>query len=471
MTNMPISRPRLALRLALAACSIPLAACTAGEGATLGAPVTVASSGGTTPTVALSPDGKTTYVAWVETHDGAQNVMLARLGAAGRREGAPVRVNSVAGDASTAEQAPPQVVTGPKGEVYVVWQKSTDVPGRMFPASDLLFAASADGGRTFGAAVTVNDDAGGLPSGHTFHNVTVGADGTVYVAWLDSRENDKARAALIAQGKLKPATPEAIAAMQAREAAGAAGKAGGDAHDGMDHGAAMAQMHHPAKSAAEASLPGSELRVATWKPGAQRFSVSVVVDRGVCPCCRTSLAAGPDGAVYVAWRKVFAGDVRDVAIARSADGGRTFTAPAAVHRDGWVFPGCPHAGPSVAVDGQGRVVVAWYTGREGKPGIFFATSADGARTFNAPTALESGDWVPPSQVKLASTPTGILAAWDDRRTAQKQVHLARLDGNSVHELTPAMNGAAPSLASSGSASGLVWQDGAAVRVRGAGTGV
>ncbi|MCE7979084.1 MAG: exo-alpha-sialidase [Nitrospira sp. NTP1] len=35
------------------------------------------------------------------------------------------------------------------------------------------------------------------------------------------------------------------------------------------------------------------------------------VDEGTCVCCRTAVTSGPDGMVYVAWRKIFEGNVRD----------------------------------------------------------------------------------------------------------------------------------------------------------------
>ena len=371
--------------------------------------LTLAASGALTPTIAMDAAGAA-YVAWVEMEGEEGNVYLARAGAAGE----PVRVNAAPGDASTHEQAPPQVAVGPAGEVYVVWQKSRKVEGRAHPASDLRFARSADGGRTFGATQTVNDDAGGAPSSHTFHDVAVAADGTVYVSWLDSRERDRLR---------------------------------GTAAD-----------------------PGSEIRVASLAPGAERFGASAVVDGNVCPCCRTSLAVAPDGTVYVAWRKVFEGSVRDIAIASSTDGGRTFSAPAPVHRDGWVYPGCPHAGPSVAVDGEGRVLVAWYTGREGGQGLFLARSAAGGRGFGEPVAIVTDDWVPPSQVVLAVDEGGVWAAWDDRREEERTVRLARVDERLETRERWVERGSLPALAATDGRVMVSWQDGESVRVRAAGGG-
>jgi hypothetical protein len=402
------------------------AGCAEGRATEAGAPVQVAAAGAGAPTVATTADAH--LVAWVQKEGEVQNLYLARTD--GQTAGAPVRVNRTPGDASTHDQAPPQVALGPSGDVYVVWQTSREVSGRHFPASDLRFARSADGGRTFGPTLTVNDDAGGLPSGHTFHNVAVGRDGAVYVSWLDSRVRDRTRAEWIASGKLKPA--------------------GG--HGG--HGA----------NPAEAELPGSEIRVAKWTPATGRFTPGVVVDGGVCPCCRTSLAVGPDGAVYVAWRKVFDGDVRDVVLARSTDGGATFSAPAAVRRDGWVFPGCPHAGPSVAVDGRGRVYVGWYTGKAERQGLWLARSDDGGARFGEARAVLTDAAVPPSQLRLAPDSAGVWAAWEDRRTPERTVRVARIDDAGVHE-ADAVPGAVPSIASTGGRAGVVWQEQGGVRVR------
>jgi hypothetical protein len=141
--------------------------------------VTLAAAGAGNPTVALGPAGAA-YVAWVETIDSTSNVHVAVLGDTARHGG--VRANDIAGDAAPHDQAPPQLAVGPDGALYVVWQNNTHIEGRRFPASNLRFARSTDGGRSFEPAIFVNDDANGPPSSHTFQDVAVAADGTIYVA-------------------------------------------------------------------------------------------------------------------------------------------------------------------------------------------------------------------------------------------------------------------------------------------------
>ncbi|MFL5575506.1 MAG: sialidase family protein [Gemmatimonadaceae bacterium] len=159
----------------------------------------------------------------------------------------------------------------------------------------------------------------------------------------------------------------------------------------------------------------------TWSPNVR------VAGGEACPCCRTSVATGKGDTVYVAWRQVYPGNVRDVVVARSADGGATWNEPVRVHADGWVFDGCPHAGPSLQVDGAGRLHVAWWTGKEGAAGVFYARSDDGARSFGAPVALGVARFSRPAHVQLALGEEGrVVAAWDDgtRKTPQVVVRVS-----------------------------------------------
>ncbi|HJU65172.1 MAG TPA: sialidase family protein, partial [Gemmatimonadaceae bacterium] len=157
---------------------------------------------------------------------------------------------------------------------------------------------------------------------------------------------------------------------------------------------------------------------ATWDPNRR------VAEGEACPCCRTAIATASDGTLYVAWRAVLPGNVRDVVVARSTDGGSTWSEPVRAHADDWVFDACPHAGPSLVVGGDDRVHVAWWTGKEGSAGVFYAQSSDGARSFSRAIPLGVAELSRPAHVQLALGEDGTVAVtWDDGTREQPDVAL------------------------------------------------
>jgi hypothetical protein len=139
--------------------------------------------------------------------------------------------------------------------------------------------------------------------------------------------------------------------------------------------------------------------------GGTTFGPDVQVAPSVCPCCRPTLAFGENGAVHVAWRHVFEGNVRDIVIATSLDGGQTFGEPVRVAEDGWVIHGCPDVGPVMAQQGS-RLNVAWYTkDSTDQLRVRLAWSNDGAKSFSR--ALDaSADIVDPTRPYISASPDG-----------------------------------------------------------------
>jgi hypothetical protein len=140
------------------------------------------------PQAALGPEG--VLVAWgAVAPDGAADILLDRLRGSGL-SGKPVRVNPVPRTAVAGRQVGPRLAVLPSGRVLVSW-----VDRGRDSAGDILLAASDDGGRAFSAPVRVNDDA--AQAGQEYHDVAVASDGTVGIVWLDERgampgkENEK----------------------------------------------------------------------------------------------------------------------------------------------------------------------------------------------------------------------------------------------------------------------------------------
>jgi len=165
----------------------------------------------------------------------------------------------------------------------------------------------------------------------------------------------------------------------------------------------------------------SSVFLARSDDGGATWGTNVQVNTSeACPCCRTAIASATDGSIWVAWRTVLEGNVRDIVVARSRDGGRSFGDPRRVHADGWVFPGCPHAGPSLATDAKGRLHIAWWTGKEGRAAAWYARADDG-ETFGEPVALSAIGTPRPVHVQLAVRGDTVVAAWDDDIGAGLQV--------------------------------------------------
>ncbi|HMI50373.1 MAG TPA: sialidase family protein [Candidatus Saccharimonadales bacterium] len=186
---------------------------------------------------------------------------------------------------------------------------------------DLVVARSLNAGQTFEVPVRVNDNK--TPSFHGFASIAAGTNGDVYIAWLDGRD--------------APESPGTFDIYLARS---------------TDRGATF----------------GPNMRVA----------------RSGCPCCRPYVALGKAGEVFVAWRKVFPGSIRDLVVSASNDGGQTFYRSTRVAEDGWRIQGCPESGASLLAS-KDRLYVAWMTGGpDGRARIQLSWSDDGGADFHAP---------------------------------------------------------------------------------------
>lgn len=195
--------------------------------------------------------------------------------------------------------------------------------------------------------------------GHSFDSLHVAPDGVIHVAWIDAREGKKESGTFVASS--------------------------------TDHGRTVGKNRK--------------------------------VDENTCVCCRTAMATTPEGTLYVAWRKILPGDLRETVVARSSDGGQTFTSPVIVGHDKWVFPGCPHRPASIGTDRQGRLYVVWYTeGEDETPAIYLAYSDDQGRTFSPKQKLNVSKGTFPDHPQLAVDPDGrLVIAWEEQSPVRREV--------------------------------------------------
>ncbi len=297
-------------------------------------------------------------------------------------------MNDIDGDARVAGEQPPRVAIGK--EIVVAWvSKLTGV-------SRIRMARSTDDGRTFQSATTVHTE--GLAGARGWQSLAIDRDNLVHAAWLDGRD---------AQTDTKTAAPPAVA----------------------PHATRSASTHAMHKSSRQ------DIFHAVWRPDGAYAEARVATD--VCFCCKTSVATGPNGTTFVAFRHIYPTNLRDMAVSRSTDGGRTFEPPVRVSEDHWQINGCPEDGPSIAVGADNTLHIVWPTLIDSagttRKAIFYSYSADGGRTFAPRLRVdgndEGGRTAAHPQIALAGTRA--LVVWDDSATGGRRVRLSEISSSSA----------------------------------------
>ncbi|MEQ1763395.1 MAG: sialidase family protein [Pyrinomonadaceae bacterium] len=297
------------------------------------------------PVIAASPNGKF-FVGYVEKDADGKGDLYTRSFDAPNTLGEPVRVNPQPGQVRTWYGDPPTMAVAGDGTIYVGW---TAIYPDSKKGTQLFVSASRDGGATFGEPVKVHSDT--APASHGMHSLAVAPDGRIIAAWLDERY-------------LNAGTSQA----------------GIDAH----HTALLSATPTPK----EETEPNAELYFSVSTDGGKTFGTDRRIDHDVCPCCKTSIAIGNDGTVYLGYRRVYEGSLRHIAVISSKDW-QTFTEPVHVSDDRWKIEACPVSGPALKIE-NGRLAVAWYSGGEARDhGMYLTHASSGTLAFDPPQMLDT----------------------------------------------------------------------------------
>lgn len=210
---------------------------------------------------------------------------------------------------------------------------------------DAFHVRSEDGGRTFTAAVRVNDRPGSVFSAmERGPRVAVGKDGTVHVVSAP----DKLLGVSYARRKAGADAFEPTRDLRYDGATAAEGTTV------AAHGDTVLVVWLDGKSGEPKNSPtGLPLFARISRDGGEKFEAAAPLahdyDGGACACCHLSAAVDGDGRFVVAFRGA-RDSVRDIFLLRGDKDARRFKT-ARVTQDDWSFRGCPMDGPRL---GQGK---------------------------------------------------------------------------------------------------------------------
>lgn len=246
---------------------------------------------------------------------------------------APWATVSAAGEPVSANgESRPKLAFGPGGQMYVAWTAPT--AGRF--NGDIRFARSLDGGRSWSASAIVHADR--QPITHRFESMALDAEGRIYLAWLDRRDNEAAK-----------------------------------------------------RSGEE--FAGSSVYYAVSDDGGTNWRGDYRLAAHSCECCRIALTVDRDGRPLVFWRQLFDGE-RDHALARLGADGQAAEFERATF-DHWRLNACPDHGPAIAVGADGVRHAVWFNQRDGEPGAFYGRLLPGRvdGQLRLPAGAEHADLV------------------------------------------------------------------------------
>jgi hypothetical protein len=237
----------------------------------------------------------------VTVRDG--HVLLQHSDDSGKTLGTPVEVNAIAEKIYDEGENRPKIAFGPKGQIYVTWSHPLAGPWTGY----VRFARSLDGGKHFSTPITVNHDLAKIT--HRFDALAVDGHGRVVVAWIDKRDEVKAKAA----GK---------------------------------------------------PYLGAAIYYSWSDDGGKTFAPDHELMAHSCECCRIALARQPDGSVAAFFRGVFGDNIRDHAFAVLRTDGKAVH-PERATFENWKIAACPHQGPGLAIGTGGVLHGVWYEASHG----------------------------------------------------------------------------------------------------------
>lgn len=318
-----------------------------------------------TATAAFDQDGKL-WVTWVKQ----DHVYVQSSADKGKSFSTPVKVNKAPEPIIAHDEYRPKIQLDSNGNIYLTWTRSLEKRH----TGNIRFSRSNDGGKTFSEPVTINDNLEIIS--HRFDSLLVGENGEVFIAWLDARDKEQAKAS-------------------------------------------------------QQEFLGTALYYAWSNDGGKSFYPNKQVAPHTCECCRLAMALDVDNLPVMMWRHVFPGNIRDHALLKFTDW-QTPENVLRVSQENWQIDACPHHGPSLAVSNNGTYHGAWFSGAQSAQGLFYARSMDQGKRFESLMPFGKPGAKHPHIAALGQKVAIVWTEFDGTNTIIKSMHSAD-DGKSWSE--------------------------------------
>ncbi len=200
-------------------------------------------------------------------------------------------------------QQTPEFVIDSKGYIHMVWSAQ-----RIGLQNDIWYSTSFDNGVTWSNPINVCDEDDSSLYFQDYPSIAVDSNDNLYVSFLDARATQRKQTGVMQLFMAKS----------------------------TDHGI-------------------------SWSKNV-RADMFATASYGTCESARQKIAVTKNGDVVIAFRSNVANS-RDIYLARSYDGGKTFTEPLKVQNGLWLSVTCPFTGPSLSLDKFGGAHIGWYDAR------------------------------------------------------------------------------------------------------------
>lgn len=339
------------------------------------------------PEIAAGPDGSINVV-WIDkgltadrpppqprkpgehSHLSSTDLYFTRSDDGGQTWREPVRVNREPGTVWGFAVSKPRIEVGASGTVHIFYPANDVSPVTGLAVIAAHYTRSTDGGKTFEVSRKINSPAptdqsemlrDGIGASHSFGTMGLAPDGTVMTFWLDARD-----------------------------------------------------MKGP--------QDGALVYASISEDDGKTFNEERLIMQGdACPCCQMT-AAFSGGSVLIGYRHIYP-DGRDSTVARSDDGGESFSTRTRLPFEPWAIDACPLKPTALAVAGE-RVYAAAYTAGEKAAGIYFSRSVDGGRTFRGRQQIHP-DAVIADAPELTISPDGaVQLVWHGKTGGPRRLFYA-----------------------------------------------